>query len=184
GHCIDADTLGSKLARQAFGIVNESRLDGPVRAGSEIYLEPRDAGDDGNGWCAGLFEPGQRRVHCIHCMHHVSPERLLPSLRGIPDGDSAAASVTSNALPHAGTPFSAIARTAAATSSALRAHSATLAPSLANISAIARPMPLLPPVITTFFPFNPRSMASSIVSEPGRAAPAQRLGAIMIFLIS
>jgi NAD(P)-dependent dehydrogenase (short-subunit alcohol dehydrogenase family) len=40
--------------------------------------------------------------------------------------------------------------TVATTSAALPAHSATSAPTAANLSAIARPMPMLPPVTTAF----------------------------------
>src|SRR5712671_7975268 len=75
---------------------------------------------------------------------------------------SAAGSATSIALPHALTPFSERLLTTLPTSSALRAQIATLAPSSANSSAIARPMPLLPPVTSTLLPFNPRSIVASV----------------------
>src|SRR5215216_4636234 len=38
---------------------------------------------------------------------------------------------------------------------------ATLQPSSASFSAIASPMPLLPPVMRATFPFSPRSMTAS-----------------------
>src|SRR3954452_4676261 len=75
---------------------------------------------------------------------------------------SAGASATSIAAPHDLTPFAASAFTALPTSSGLRAQMATLAPSAAKSSAIARPMPLLPPVTSAFLPFNPRSMVASL----------------------
>jgi hypothetical protein len=74
---------------------------------------------------------------------------------------SSIGSPTSNAWPWVRTPLPAKALAAAATSSPLRAQSATLAPSAANRSQIARPMPLLPPVTRAFLPFNPRSMIAS-----------------------
>src|SRR4051794_19768511 len=75
---------------------------------------------------------------------------------------SAAASATSTAAPHDFTPFAESPFTTLPTSSALRAQIATLAPSAANSSAIASPMPLLPPVTSALFPFNPRSMVASL----------------------
>src|SRR3954465_5501860 len=72
-----------------------------------------------------------------------------------------AGSATSNPLPHDFTPLAASALTALATSSALRAQMATLAPSSEKSSAIARPMPLLPPVTSTLLPFSPRSIVLS-----------------------
>src|SRR5258706_9682707 len=74
---------------------------------------------------------------------------------------NAAGSATSIAPPHDLTPFVANAFTTLPTSSALRAQMATLAPSSAKSSAIARPMPLLPPVTSALLPFNPRSMIAS-----------------------
>src|SRR4051794_7042824 len=75
----------------------------------------------------------------------------------------AAGSATSIAWPQDLTPFAARVLTTLPTSSALRAQIATLAPSPANSSAIASPMPLLPPVTSAFFPFNPRSIAASLM---------------------
>src|SRR6266700_4372513 len=57
---------------------------------------------------------------------------------------NATGSATSIAPPHDLAPLPANAFTTLPTSSALRAHIATLAPSAANSSAIASPMPLLP----------------------------------------
>src|SRR5438477_9542907 len=74
---------------------------------------------------------------------------------------SAAGSATSIAWPHDFTPFATRFFTTLPTSSALRAQIATLAPSAANSSAIASPMPLLPPVTSTFLLFNPRSIVAS-----------------------
>src|SRR5438552_18898313 len=75
---------------------------------------------------------------------------------------NATGSATSIALPHALTPFTANAFTTLPTSSALRAQIATLAPSAAKSSATASPIPLLPPVTSTFFPLSPRSIAASV----------------------
>src|SRR5882757_620279 len=75
---------------------------------------------------------------------------------------SAAGSATSIPWPHDFTPLADRFFTTLPTSSALRAQIAMLAPSAANSSAIARPMPLLPPVTSALFPFNPRSMAASV----------------------
>src|SRR4249919_3849652 len=71
---------------------------------------------------------------------------------------SAGPSATSRAWPNAFTPLALSAATVASTSAALRAQIDTLAPSAAKPSAMARPIPLLPPVTATFLPFNPRSM--------------------------
>src|SRR5713101_7121569 len=75
---------------------------------------------------------------------------------------NAAGSATSIAPPHDLTLLAASALTTLPTSSALRAQIATLAPSSANSSAIASPMPLLPPVTSTLLPFNPRSIVASV----------------------
>src|SRR5438309_795185 len=87
---------------------------------------------------------------------------------------SASGSATSIALPHDLTPFAERLLTTLPTSSALRAQIATLAPSAANSSAIASPMPLLPPVTSALFPFNPRSMIASVMRRPA-PIPAGRL---------
>src|ERR1700754_429005 len=71
---------------------------------------------------------------------------------------SAGPSATSSARPVARTPVWDKAATVALTSSVLRAHIATLAPSAAKWSAIARPMPFVAPVTSAFFPARPRSM--------------------------
>ena len=55
--------------------------------------------------------------------------------------------------------FCTIADFAAASASALRDTMITLQPSAANTSAVARPMPFEPPVISTVFPASRRSMA-------------------------
>jgi hypothetical protein len=73
---------------------------------------------------------------------------------------NAGPSATSSARPKALTPFAFNDATAAATSSAVRAQIETLAPSAANPSATARPIPLLPPVTTARFPLSPRSMSA------------------------
>src|ERR1700722_17989805 len=95
---------------------------------------------------------------------------------------NAAGSATSSALPHDLPPSAANALTALPTSSALRAHIATLAPSAANRSAIASPMPLLPPVTSAFLPFNPRSISASIDDAIGRlrVQPAASLTYILV----
>src|SRR4051794_37768619 len=82
----------------------------------------------------------------------------------------AAESVTSKASVYTVTPRS---RSSAATCSrvsAPRAHSATDAPSSANASAMARPIPRLPPVTSARLPFSCKSMSSS----PASVQPALR----------
>src|SRR3954464_4462428 len=93
--------------------------------------------------------------------------RAAPSIQSF----SAAGSATSSPLPHDFIPFAASALTTLPTSSALRAQIATLAPSSANNSAIARPMPLLPPVTSAVFPFSPRSILPSLIAA-NRCLPA------------
>src|ERR1700736_1687663 len=88
---------------------------------------------------------------------------------------NAVGSATSIALPHDLTPFAANAFTTLPTSSALRAQIATLAPSSANSSAIASPMPLLPPVTSTLLPFNPRSIVASVDDVAARLRAAGRV---------
>src|ERR1700722_12998425 len=79
---------------------------------------------------------------------------------------SAVGSATSVGLPQTLTPLSCRALTTLLICSACRAQIATLAPSAANRSAIARPIPLLPPVTSAFLPFSPRSMLHSSVEMP------------------
>ena len=76
---------------------------------------------------------------------------------------SASASPTSTDWPNAVTSFAESDSTAAETSASLRAQIATLQPSAASDSAIARPIPLLPPVISAFWPLSCRSMMSSLL---------------------
>ncbi|OOK82921.1 hypothetical protein BZL30_1104 [Mycobacterium kansasii] len=51
--------------------------------------------------------------------------------------------------------------TAASSAARPLAMTATLAPSAARVSAMASPIPLLPPVTTAFDPVKPRSIALS-----------------------
>src|SRR5260370_15691607 len=88
---------------------------------------------------------------------------------------SAAGSATSVALPQDLTPLAASALTTLPTSSASRAQIATSAPSSANSSAIASPMPLLPPVTSTLLPFNPKSIVASVDDVPARLRAAGRV---------
>src|ERR1700716_438383 len=85
---------------------------------------------------------------------------------------SAAGSATSVALPQDLTPLAASALTTLPTSSASRAQIATSAPSSANSSAIASPMPLLPPVTSTLLPFNPKSIVASVDDVAARLRAA------------
>ena len=78
---------------------------------------------------------------------------------------NAAASVISTDAPVAFTPIACSSATAPATWSALRAHTATPAPSPASVSAIARPMPRVPPSTTAFLPFKPKSILFSFVDS-------------------
>src|SRR5260370_24159919 len=86
---------------------------------------------------------------------------------------NATGSATSIAPPHDLAPFPANAFTTLPTSSALRAHIATLAPSAANSSAIASPMPLLPPLTSTFLLLNPRSIVASSDNVAARCRAQQ-----------
>src|SRR6266851_8785404 len=96
---------------------------------------------------------------------------------------SAGPSATSSTLPKAFTPLAFSAETAAATSPSLRAQIETCAPSAAKPSAIARPIPLLPPVTATRFPLSPRSMSASyplpeivdIIAQSATGAPAREI---------
>src|SRR5882757_10128375 len=92
----------------------------------------------------------------------------LPSSAAAPSTHcfNAAGSATSVGLPQALTPLPFNAVTALSICSGCRAQIATLAPSAANRSAIARPIPLLPPVTRAFLPFSPRSMVHSSVEMP------------------
>src|ERR1051325_2879579 len=60
--------------------------------------------------------------------------------------------LTSHAAPVALTPNPSSSRTVCFTSSTLRAPTQTFKPSRASASAIARPMPFVPPVTTAAFP--------------------------------
>src|SRR5215213_10901131 len=83
-----------------------------------------------------------------------------------------AASAMSTPIPTAsGAPAARSLSTAASSAFRPLAMTATLAPSDANVSAIASPIPLLPPVTTAFDPAKPRSIASPSVSIPGRCDP-------------
>src|SRR5882757_6352844 len=96
---------------------------------------------------------------------------------------SAAGSATSIPCPHDLTPVAERRFTTLPTSSALRAQIAMLAPSAANSSAIASPMPLLPPVTSALFPFNPRSMVASVMSTaacPDIGRPPVRLHSLPV----
>jgi hypothetical protein len=74
-----------------------------------------------------------------------SPAAVIQAFRASP-------SMMSTEAPVAFTPVAAKAATASFTWSALRAQTATLAPSAARVSAIARPMPRVPPRMTAFGP--------------------------------
>jgi len=83
---------------------------------------------------------------------------------------SAGVSVTSAAAVATGTPCRASRPAAAARPSALRATSPAAAPSAASVSATAKPMPRLPPVMSTRSPCRPRSMASTLPALADSAA--------------
>ena len=95
---------------------------------------------------------------------------------------TAGPSPTSSARPEARTPVAPSAATAASTSASVRAQIATSEPSAASSFAIARPIPLVPPVTSDFLPFKPRSMSHPLlcgaaqgvrrsVSRPGAHEP-------------
>src|ERR1035437_4559575 len=79
--------------------------------------------------------------------------------------DIASASLTSITVPTTVLPLLARAASVAATSPASRAQKATLAPSATNVSTMARPIPLVPPVTNTVLPFICRSMIFSSQSS-------------------
>src|SRR6185436_17340257 len=84
---------------------------------------------------------------------------------------SAAPSRTSTLTPRTPPPRPSSAFSVASISPASRAQNSTAAPSSANASTIARPMPRVPPVTSTREPVSCRSMASSSDSESGGALP-------------
>src|SRR5579871_6172823 len=117
----------------------------------------------------------------------------LQTMVSIPPSSTAAPSIqpfkargsaTSIALPHALTPLAERPFAALPTSSALRAQIATLAPSAAKSSAIASPMPLLPPVTSALFPFSPRSMVASVADAAACHALAGRPGGLHFFPVA
>src|SRR4029077_9676822 len=82
-----------------------------------------------------------------------------------------ASSETSTQRPVTMTPRPAISSAARVTSAAVRAQNATEAPSSASVSAMARPMPLVPPVTRARNPFSPRSMCfPPLTLGPGQLA--------------
>src|SRR5580693_8648894 len=84
------------------------------------------------------------------------------------------ASAMSTLIPTAsGAPASRSDVTAASRASRPRAITATLAPSAARVSAMASPIPLLPPVTTAVDPSKPRSMVISLSRLESHAQPAQ-----------
>src|SRR5256884_1559856 len=85
---------------------------------------------------------------------------------------SAAVSVTSAAAVVTGTPCLASRPAAAARPSAPRATSPTDAPSAASASAMAKPMPRLPPVMSARAPRKPRSIWERYRGQPD-SAPAR-----------
>src|SRR5271165_7597682 len=77
-----------------------------------------------------------------------------------------AASAISTLIPTAsGAPASRSVSTAASRAARFLAITATPAPSDAKVSAMASPMPLLPPVTTAFEPAKPRSMCLLLISD-------------------
>src|SRR5665811_1070420 len=79
--------------------------------------------------------------------------------------DIASASLTSITVPTTVLPLWARAASVPATSPASRAQKATFAPSATNVSTIARPIPLVPPVTNAVLPFICRSMIFSSQSS-------------------
>src|SRR6476660_8030560 len=80
------------------------------------------------------------------------------------------ASVISTLMPMAsGAPFARNESTAASRAAQLLAITATLTPSDAKVSAMASPMPLLPPVTTAFEPAKPRSIVLLPISDAFRS---------------
>src|SRR3954454_442913 len=106
---------------------------------------------------------------------------MLPSSLAASDihDFSAAASVISTAAPVALTPSAFNSATVLATCSALRAQTATPAPSAASVPAIARPMPRVPPSTTAFFPLRPKSICFSFVERDAVIRTVQNKAPVM-----
>src|SRR5690349_22280708 len=85
-----------------------------------------------------------------------------------------ASSETSTQRPVTKPPRPVISSAARATSAAVRAQNATAAPSSASVSAMARPMPLVPPVTRARNPFSPRSTCYLLVTS-GQSNYAERV---------
>jgi hypothetical protein len=88
-HGVDADILRGELVREALGVMDERRFDGPVRACREIHLEARDARDDRDRCACRFFEMRERCRHGVHRVHHVCAEGFLPGLGRVADGERA-----------------------------------------------------------------------------------------------
>src|SRR5690348_8067678 len=85
-----------------------------------------------------------------------------------------ASSETSTQRPVTMPPRPVISSAARVTSAAVRAQNATEAPSSASVSAMARPMPLVPPVTRARNPFSPRSTCYLLVTS-GQSNYAERV---------
>src|SRR3954447_10129489 len=86
---------------------------------------------------------------------------------------SAVPSRTSSCTPRTPAPRPASSFSVVSISPASRAQNSTVAPSSANASTMARPMPRVPPVTSTRESFSCRSMTGLPGSEQGRRAAAQ-----------
>src|SRR5262249_62282680 len=68
-------------------------------------------------------------------------------------------------------PFPSISATTTAPACSTRSHTATVAPARANVSAVCRPIPFAPPVITATRPCSSIPIESRSLSTLGRCQP-------------
>src|SRR4051794_2949612 len=114
---------------------------------------------------------GTARALTLATTASIPPRR---SAAAVTHAVSAAPSRTSSCTPRTPAPRPASAFSVSSISPASRAQNSTAAPSSANASTTARPMPLVPPVTSTREPVSCRSMEILFsVSEQGRGALPQ-----------
>src|SRR4051795_552495 len=122
-----------------------------------------------------------KQVRQFSSVSSVASALTLATTASIPPSRSAAAptqavsappSRTSSCTPRTPAPRPANAFSASSISAESRAQNSTAAPSSANASTMARPMPLVPPVTSTREPASCRSMRGLLFSE-GSGAGAQ-----------
>jgi len=180
-HRVDADALGDQLIAEAFGVVDQGRLEGAIRnRRRKSTSKPDTLGDDDDRRPISTFpDRASAARDRVHGMHHVGAERFLPGLGRVANrqcadiADDGIDATEFGGGRHRSSPsthpdrrhrpapaprFDTFRRQALQRRYRPRRHCARrlrhLAPSAANSSAIASPMPLLPPVTSALFPFN------------------------------